>query len=99
MMQKVDHEPEFNWWVKHVLRERYQIVAKVRQRDAKKYAKKTMKFRIECPKKVDQDLVLDKKRGSTLWDDAIAKDMKNVRVAFNIQEKGDPTPDGHQFIK
>ena len=84
-MQKVDHDPEFNWWVKHVLMKQDQIVAKVRQHGAKKYAKTMMKFGIEFPKTVDQALALDKKNSNTLWADAIAKEMKNVQVDFDIR--------------
>ena len=58
-----------------------------------------MNFGIECQKTVDQDLALDKKNSNTLWADAITKYMKNIRVAFDIREKGDPPPVGHQFIK
>ena len=71
----------------------------MKQRGAKKYAKTTMKFGIECPKTVEEDLALDSKNGNTLWSDAITKEMKNVRVAFNIGEEGDSPPVGHQFIK
>ena len=78
MMQKFDHKPAFNWWINHVLQKRDRIVAKFRKHGTKKYAKTTMKFGIECPKTVDQSLELDKKNGNTLWDDAIAKDTKNV---------------------
>ena len=99
VLQKLDHEPAFNWWVKHVLRKRDRIISKVKQRGAKKYAKTTMKFGIECPKTVEEALALDSKNGNTLWADAITKEMKNVRVAFNIGEKGDSPPVGHQFIK
>ena len=66
VIQKVDHDPAFNWWVNHALRKRDRIVAKLQQRGAKKYVKTTMKFGIECPKTVDQDLALDKKNGNTL---------------------------------
>ena len=58
-----------------------------------------MKFRIEFPKTIDQYLDLDKKKGDTFWDDAIAKETKNVQVVFSIQEKGYSLPLGHQFIK
>ena len=58
-----------------------------------------MKFEIEFPKTVDQNIVMDKENGSTLWDNAIAKDIKNVQVAFGIREKGEPPPVGHQSIK
>ena len=53
VMKHFDHEPAFNWWVKHVLSKRDQIVAKFWKRGAKKYVKTTMKFRIECPKTFD----------------------------------------------
>ena len=99
VLQELDHEPAFNWWEKHVLRKRDRIILKVKQRSAKKYAKTTMKFGIECPKTVEEALALDSKNGNTLWADAITKEMKNVRVAFNIGEKGDSSPVGHQFIK
>ena len=82
-----------------MLRKRDQIVAKFRQRGAKKYVKTMMKFGIECPKTVDQDLALDKKNGNTLWDDAIAKETKNTQIAFDIREKWDPPTVGHHFIK
>ena len=98
-MQKVDHEPAFNWLVKQLLRKRDIIIAKLRQRGAKKYAKTKTKFVIECPKTVDKTLGMNKKNGNTLWADAIKKETKNVRFAFGIQEKGDPPPVGHQFIK
>ena len=57
-MQKFEHKPEFNCWVKQVLRKRDIIVAKVWQCGAKKYSKIKMKFGIKCPKTVDQALVL-----------------------------------------
>ena len=82
-----------------MLRKRDRIVAELWQHSAKKYAKTTMKFGIECPKTFDQALELYKKNGNIVWVDVVMKDMKNVRVAFNIQEKGDPLPVGHQFIK
>ena len=43
-------------------------------------------------------LALDKKNGNTLWADAIAKELKNVRVAFKILPDGQPAPIGHQKI-
>ena len=41
---------------------------------------------------------LDKKNGDTKWMDAIAKEMKNVRVAFDILKDGDRAPIGHKKI-
>ena len=34
-----------------------------------------------------------------MWAYAIVKEIKNVRFAFDIREKGDPPPVGTQFIK
>ncbi len=41
-----------------------------------------MKFGIEVPTSVDHALEIDKKNGNTFWADAIAKEMKDVRIAF-----------------
>jgi len=50
------------------------------------------------PKTVQEALALDKKNGNTLWADAIAKEMKNVRVAFKILPDGQTAPIGYQKI-
>ena len=39
------------------------------------------------PKSEKHALELDKQNGNTLWQDSIAKDMKNVHVAFQILEE------------
>ncbi len=36
------------------------------------------------PKTIKEALELDKKKGNTLWADTIAKEMRDVRVAFKI---------------
>jgi hypothetical protein len=35
------------------------------------------------PKTVKEALDLDRKNGNTLWGDAIAKEMKEVHIAYN----------------
>ena len=42
---------------------------------------------------------IDKANKNTLWADAIAKEMKDVRVAFDILPDGDRIPQGFQFVK
>jgi len=84
----IDHEPAFNWWVPHVLKKRDRIISLVRKRMTR-YLKRTHKFGIEVPKTVKEALELDRKNDNTLWADAIAKEMKEVCIAFNI------CPDGH----
>ena len=47
-----------------------------------KYWTRTHKFGIRLPHSVEEALAIDKENGDTLWWDAICKEMKNVRVAF-----------------
>jgi hypothetical protein len=86
--QGIDHEPAFNWWVSHVLKKRDQIISLVCKRTTS-YLKRTHKFGIEVPKTVKEALALDRKNSNILWADSIAKEMKEVCIAFNI------LPDGH----
>ena len=95
--QGIAHEPAFNWWVTHVLRKRDRIVAAVKKRNVR-YLKKTHKFGIELPKSVAEAYELDRRNGDTKWADAIAKEMKNVRVAFRILPNGERVPQNYQFV-
>jgi hypothetical protein len=89
----LDHEPAFNWWVPHVLRKRDQIISLVRRRTTR-YLNRTHKFGIKIPKTVKEALALDRKNGNTLWADAIAKEMREVHIAFNILPDGCSAPIG-----
>jgi hypothetical protein len=60
--------------------------------------KRTHKFGTELPKTVKEALELDKKNGNTFWADAIAKEMKDVRVTFKILLDGQSAPIGYQKI-
>ena len=88
-------EPAFAWWTPTVLRRRNRIVAKVKS----KYWIWTHKFGIRIPKSVEEAVKLDKANGDTLWWDAICKEMKNVRPAFEeFEGPKEEIPKGHQFI-
>ncbi len=81
-----------------MLRKHDQIIFLVRRRTTH-YLKKTHKFGIEIPTKtVKETLALDRKNGNTLWADAIAKEMKEMRIAFNILSDGSSVPIGYQKI-
>jgi hypothetical protein len=58
----------------------------------------THKFGIELPKTVKEALALDKKNGNTLWADSIAKEMKDICIAFKILLDGQSGPIGSQKI-
>jgi hypothetical protein len=91
----INGKPAFAWWVDCALKKRNRIISAVKQL----VVKKTHKFGMRVPNNVDEAHALDKANSSTLWADAIAKEMKqNVRVAFNILEGDKMTPVGHQEI-
>ena len=78
-----------------MLKKRDQIISLVCKRTTR-YPKRTHKFGIEVPKTVKEALALDLKNGNTLWADAIAKEMKEVCIAFNILPDGRSAPIGYQ---
>ena len=85
--QRIDHEPSFNWWLKHVLKKRDRMIASIRKWQTR-YSMKSHKFSIELPKPVVQAYALDAKNGNTLWAEAISREMENVRVALKVLPDG-----------
>ena len=81
-------------WVPYTLKKRDRIIAAVNKR----YLKRTHKFGIEVPKTVQRALEIDKENGNTLWRDAIAKEMKAVRIAFKLLDSDEKPPPGYQFM-
>ena len=86
--QGLMREPAFNWWAPKVLKKRERIIKLVRKRTAR-YLKKHEKFGIRIPKNAVEAKEIDDANGNTYWQDAIAKEMKNVRPAFKILEEGE----------
>ena len=96
VLARISEEPVFAWWALSVLKKRNRIIAKTKS----KYWLQTHKFGIEIPKSVIQARQIDAKCGNMLWWDAICKEMKNVRPAFEVFEGGtDQLPGGYQEIK
>jgi hypothetical protein len=93
----IDKEPAFAWWVPWTLNVRDAIISAVNKR----YWKRThKKFKIRIPHSVAEAYASNKAAGNTKWADAIAKEMKNVRVAFRIVDGPPRTrlPAGYQHI-
>ena len=86
----VDQMPAFKWWVSHTLKKRDAIIASVRKR----IAQTTHKYGIEIPTSWDHAVKIDTKNGNHLWRDALAKEMKNVGVAFDVLENHQSVPVG-----
>ena len=93
---RISEEPAFAWWASSVLKKRNRIIAKTKS----KYWLRTHKYGIEIPKTVLQARQIDAKSGNILWWDAICKEMKNIRPAFEAFEGGlEQLPSGFQKIK
>jgi Reverse transcriptase (RNA-dependent DNA polymerase) len=87
-------EPAFAWWAPHVLKKLIRLIKMSRS----KHVRKGYKFGIRIPTSVEEALELDKENNNTLWYDAIMKEMKNVRIAFEIVPTGEKPPPGYQFV-
>ena len=91
----ISNEPCFAWWIPKVITKRNAIVAKVKS----KYWSRTHKFGIRIPKNVDEAIAIDRENHNNLWRDAIAQEMKNVRVAFEeYDESQGPVPTGYKRL-
>jgi hypothetical protein len=57
------------------------------------------KFGIEVPKSWDDHVILDTENGNILWQDALWKEMKNVRIAFKIMNGYEVIPPTYQDMR
>jgi hypothetical protein len=65
----------------------------------KRYHKRTHKFGIQVPKTWDEAVKLDEENGNTLCQDAIRKEMNNVRISFKVLNGEEVTPPTYQEIR
>jgi hypothetical protein len=98
IMQGIDHKPAFNWWVPLVLRLHKRIISLVKMQKMS-YLKKNLKFGVVVPTLVDHALKIDRRNGNTLWSDAIAKEMKDVYIAFKCLTPCKRAPLDYKWIK
>ena len=80
MSNKLSEDPAFKWWFVETLRKRKYLINIFRS----KASPKKIKFGIMVPSTVKEALRLDSENGDKLWQEAIAKEMANSRVAFHI---------------
>jgi hypothetical protein len=87
-------EPAFAWWVPYTLRKRDIILSKMKAR----IRKTTHKYGVEVPTSVEHAYRLDRENGNTLWRDALAKEMTNVGIAFEVLEEDQQAPPGWRKV-
>jgi hypothetical protein len=81
---KIAEEPAFAWWVRGVLRRRDCIIKKVK---STKYWLRVHKYGVKLLKTVAEALAIDRRTGTTFWQDAIEKEMRNnVMAAFKFSD-------------
>ncbi len=80
-----------------MLKKHDRIISAVARRSTR-YLKRTHKFGIEVPKTVREAIDLDRKNSNTFWTDAIAKEMTEVRKAFELLPDGTTALVGYQKI-
>ena len=97
VVQGIDHESAFNWWVKHMLKERDKIIASFRKWQTT-HLKKSHNFGTELSKTVEEALAFNDKKGKNLWASAIFNKRKNVRLAFKVLPDGKPVSIGNQYV-
>jgi len=79
----------------HVIKKKTRIISKVKS----KYWTRTHKFGIRIPKSVEEAKKIDRENGDTLWWEAVCKEMKNVRVAFELyDDDSNDLPPGYQYV-
>jgi len=76
------------------MKKKEHIISKVKS----KYWSRTHNFGIRIPKDVEEAKRLDKENGNTLWWDAICKEIKNVRIAFEEYDNDISKLKDHQKI-
>lgn len=82
VVNKIQEEPAFRWWVPYVLRRRDRIIKKLKS----KYWRTTHKFGIRIPKTIEEAMRLDLENGDTQWMDAVRKEMAKAGVAYMAVE-------------
>ena len=88
--RNIDDEAAFAWWVPYTIRKRDVIISAIKCRARKT----THKYGIELATSVDHARDIDRKNKDTLWMDALAKEMRNVGVAFEVIPNGKQRPAG-----
>ena len=90
----IEDEPAFAWWVNHTLRKRDRIVKAIKHR----MIKRNIKFGIQIPSSVKEALEFDAANGNNMWQAAIDKELKNVKIAFELLPDGETPPSGSKLI-
>ncbi|MGH7954509.1 MAG: reverse transcriptase domain-containing protein, partial [Gloeomargaritales cyanobacterium] len=91
---RIDDEPAFDWWVRIILKRKTRLI----KASISRHRRVGYKFGIRIPETTEEALRFDQEDGTSLWRDAIKKEMAGVKVAFDVLEKGAKPPPGYKRI-
>ena len=83
------------WWFPFTLQKRDRVIESVKSQTKKK----THKFGIRVPANVQEAYDVDLLDKNQYWRDVIAKEMKNVMIAFDVLIEGQNLEPGCEFIR
>ena len=81
-----------------MIKKRAHIISLVKKRTVR-YLKKTHKFGVRVPSSERHASELDREHGDMFWQDAIATEMRNARVAFKILDDTGEVLIGYKCIR
>lgn len=76
----IAEEPTFRWLVLYTIKKKEVILSAIKCR----VRKTTQKFGIKISQSVEEVYAIDKENGNHYWRDAIALELQNVGVAFEL---------------
>ena len=79
-------EPSFAWWILYTLPKQGVILSKVKAC----IHKTTHKYGIKMPANIDHANKLNRENNNTLWRDALAKEMTDIGIDFELLVEGHP---------
>jgi hypothetical protein len=94
LANQISHEPAFDWWVHDVIHHKKRLIKLSQTR----FPRPQYKYGICVLRNIEEAIKFDLETGNTFWEIAIAKEMKNVRVAFKFLEPSKKPAPGYKKI-
>jgi hypothetical protein len=94
LANQISHEAAFDWWVNDVICRKKPLI-KVSQT---RFLRPQYKYGICVPRNIEEAIKFDLENGNKFWEKSIAKEMKNVCVAFKFLEPSDKPASGYNKI-
>ena len=83
VQRRIAGDLEFAWWFQNVLAKRNRIIGNLKSKNWVR----THQFSVKISKPVQEEKGFYDENGNTLWWDAICKELKKIRPAFEVWEK------------